>query len=380
MRFLLFLFLAYSPAVSAMKIPQRLSEDSICAHDRCKRPDYKYELIADIQPGYQWNDAGGYCGSWASQRAILGIGAWISQQAVRDHTEGCGGHDEEILSCNIEEAWTNLKIDYEAFDYKRTEVPQTAAYFMWLKQQLVAGNIVAWMIMWDTQTYPIYNLTAPEGMYGHVEPVIGILSNHPLDDATVYDDDMVAHYTDGGVKTVYRVSDSSKCAYFSRVSLQEYIILHNFLSSPRQLISTLPCSWDGEGQPADCGDYSYGIGDPYGFGWAAKGFTPDIKQASAAPAFLHIQPWLSEPDTRSGEEPEALLGTLTATHLTEGVVYDIFRWDTVGEAFTYQDKYRKTNFTATSDKFVYIDSESFQSDGTTYYRVVRSESNNANKQ
>ena len=44
--------------------------------------------------------------------------------------------DEEILSCNIAEAWTNLKIDFEGFDYKATPLPQTKAYFQWLKQHL----------------------------------------------------------------------------------------------------------------------------------------------------------------------------------------------------------------------------------------------------
>ena len=47
-------------------------------------------------------------------------------------------------------------------------------------------------------------------------------------------------------------------------------------------ISTLPCAWPGDGQPADCGNQSYGIGYPYGFGWAAKGFTPDVKSGRAA--------------------------------------------------------------------------------------------------
>lgn len=335
------LFLLFLPVASAMKMPHWITESAMCADGLCEKPNLKYEQITDIQPGFQWGDAGGYCGSWASQRAILGIGAWISQQAVRDHTENCGGHDQEILSCNIDEAWVNLKIDYEAFDYEAAPLPQGVAYFKWLKQQLVAGRVVAWMIMWNGETFPIYNLTAPAGMYGHVEPVIGILSNHSLDDSTVYDDDVVAHYTDGGNDTIYRV------------------------------MSTLPCSWAGEGQPADCGNYSYGIGNPYGFGWAAKGFTPDVKQPMAMPASLHIDPWVSEPDTRSGEEPEALQGTLTATELTEGEVYDIYRWDTVGESFTYQDQYKKTSFTAVSDTHIYVDGESFQSDGTTYYRVVR---------
>ena len=69
--------------------------------------------------------------------------------------------------------------------------------------QLVAGHPVVWMIMFDDQKYPIYNLKPPAGMYGHVEPVIGIMSNHPLNDTTVYSDDVVMHYTDAGTKTVH---------------------------------------------------------------------------------------------------------------------------------------------------------------------------------
>jgi hypothetical protein len=99
-----------------MKMPAWVNESTVCANGLCEKPKMKYERIADVQPGIQWMDAGGYCGSWASQRAILSLGAWISQQVVRDHTENCGGHDEEILSCNIEEAWTNLKCAAHGLD------------------------------------------------------------------------------------------------------------------------------------------------------------------------------------------------------------------------------------------------------------------------
>ena len=329
-------------SLSEMKMPHWVNVSLICADGLCDKPDMKYERIAPIQPGYQWDDAGGYCGSWASQRAILAKGAWVSQQQIRDHTSPCGGHDEEILSCNIAEAWTNLKLDFEAFDYKSTPLPQTDAYFKWLKKQLASGYVVAWMIMWSGQRYPIYGLTPPEGMYGHVEPVIGIQSNHPLNDSTVYDDDVVVHFTDGGVNTVHRP------------------------------ISTLPGKWAGPGHSAHCGfRHQYCIGFPYGFGWAMKGFAKDPKQSSAMPASLRIDPWKSEPDTRSGEQPEALKGTLTVTELTAGATYDVYRWDSVAEAFTYSDKYKRTSFTATTSSYVFADDTSFQSDGTTYYRVVR---------
>lgn len=324
---------------SAAALPRLFNESIICAGGRCEKPDLKFERIIPSQPGYQWGDAGGYCGSWAVQRATLPKGAWVSQQQVRDHTSNCGGHDSEILSCNIDEALVNLKIAYEGFDYESTPIPQTAAYFKWLKAHLAAGNAVAWMIMWDGQEYPIYDLTPPAGMYGHVEPVIGIQSNHPLDNTEVYDDDVVLHYTDGGLKTVHRV------------------------------ISTLPGKWAGEGEPADCGNFSYCIGNPYGFGWAVEGFAPE--HPSAMPASLRVDPWISEPDVRAGEDPEALKGTLTVTGLTNGTSYDIYRWDSVEDAFVdYGDDHKRATFNATTDTFVFADDKSFQSDGATYYTVL----------
>lgn len=346
--------LALGPRVAAALPPPVLSESSLCEGGLCEKLDMKYERFVDIQPGDQWGDAGGYCGSWASQRAFLGIGAWVSQQQVRDRTTHCntvlpnGGHDSEILSCNIDEAWKNLKIDYDAFDYMNTGLPQTAAYAQWLKKQLVSGYVVAWMIMWNGQHYPIYNLTPPAGMYGHVEPVIGIQSNHPLDDETVYPDDTVLHYMDAGIKTLHRN------------------------------ISSLPCKWAGVGTKADCGGFSYGISNPYGFGWAAKGFTQDPMAAVSARAVLKVDPWEREPDTRNGTDhsgcltcdPVPLTGTLTATKLSVGMTYDIYRWDSVEMAFTYIDEYKKTSFTATADKYVFFDNKTFWSDGTTYYRVI----------
>ena len=108
---------------SAAAMPLLYNESTICEGGACEKPDMKYERIATVQPGYQWDDAGGYCGSWATQRNLLAHGAWISQQQVRDHTTACGGNDNEILSCNIEEAWTNLKVSYEAFNAPASDKP-----------------------------------------------------------------------------------------------------------------------------------------------------------------------------------------------------------------------------------------------------------------
>jgi len=323
----------------AMTMPAGISEESICNDGLCDKADMPYERIQDVQAGYQWNDAGGYCGSWSIQRAALAKGAYISQQQVRDHTSPGGGHDNEILSTNIVEALDNLKLSYEGFDFQNEAMPQMPTYYKWLKKQLVAGNAVAWMIQWSGQKYPIYNLEPPAGMYGHVEPVIGIQSNHPLNDTNVYDDDVVVHLTDNGLSTVHRP------------------------------LTSMIGKWGGLNKAADCGTYRYCMG-PWGFGWAIKGF---VNNRHSQPAVLHLSPWQSEPDTRSGKAVIAIKGTLTVSDLAVGGSYNIYRWDSAHDAFTYTNDFLSTSFQATNSSFVYEDPRSFQSDSTTYYGCVNAQ-------
>jgi len=325
----------------AMRMPIDVDESSICEQGNgqtCKYEPMKYERIIDVQPGFQWHDAGGYCGAWSIQRGAMAKGAYISEQQVRDHTSPGGGHDNEILSTNIDEALRNLKISAEGFDFDERPLPQMPAYFEWLKRHLANGDPVLWMIMWNNRTYPIYNLTAPAGMYGHVEPVIGIQSNHPLDNTTVFDDDVVLHYTDNGIQTV------------------------------RRRLTSMDASSAWDGRRADCGSSPYCMG-PYAFGWAVHGFLDD---AVALPASLRIEPSNSEPDTRNGEHPGPLNGTLHVSGLTVGISYDIYRWDTVEDAFAYDHRFKKTSFRAEDIAFIYEDSQYIQSDGTTYYKCVPS--------
>merc|ERR1711935_173528 len=327
--------------VQGMRMPIGVNEEVICAGGRCEGGAAPYERFADAQPGYQWDDAGGYCGSWSVQRATMARGAYISQQQVRDATSPGGGHDNEILSTNIAEALNHLKLKFHAFDFENEPLPQLPAYFKWLKSQLAGGNPVAWMILWNTQKNPIYNLTAPAGMYGHVEPVIGIQSQHPLDDTRVYDDDVVVHFTDAGTSRGYRN------------------------------LTSMQGSWGGPGQPADCGDYGYCMG-PYGFGWAIHGFQ-DPNDATYIPTALHIEPE-DEPDTRSGLKPIKLVGTLHISELTVKSYYDVYRWDHTADAFTYTTEYKMGTFQALKTTFSITDKVPFMSDGTTYYRVIPSRS------
>merc|ERR1719313_2487285 len=50
----------------------------LCNSSVCEQPSRKYTKMLPVQPGFQWDDAGGYCGAWSFQRTVLAKGAYIS--------------------------------------------------------------------------------------------------------------------------------------------------------------------------------------------------------------------------------------------------------------------------------------------------------------
>lgn len=307
----------------------------------------KYELLFNTQPGVQWMRYGGYCGAWSIQRSAMAKGAWISEQQVRDHAKPGGGNDEEILAPNIDDALATLKIKAEGWDYANSPTPQVGAYLKWLKKKLVSGHAVVWMIMQPGEKVPIadapyVNQTIVNGLYGHIEPVVGILSNNPLTDETVYDDDVVVHYTDADKNTYYRTMKS------------------------------LPGEWSEANPTPKCqvDDYSGCpcINKERGYGWAIEGF---VDAQEAMPLSLTVDNFGGEPSPRSGGKAIQMTGTLTATGLTKGTEYAIYRFNSVDEAFVYSDDKKITTFTATDETFVFKDPTTFSSFSATYYRCVK---------
>lgn len=269
-------------------------------------------------------------------------GAWISQAQVRAHTKHCAGNDNEILACNIDAALKSLKLKAEGFDYKHLPTPQADAYRKWIKAKIVAGHGVVWMIMQPGEQYPVYpDLPKNSSQYGHIEPVMGILSDHPLNDTALYDDDYVVHFTDADAHPYYRSMQSlpDNTKYTGNCRSSHY--------------TGYPC-----------------IYDQLGFGWAIEGFLDNGgNQFTIMPLSLTVDP-VNEPDIRTGSKPEALSGTLIATGLTAGTKYAIYRWGSVETAFDYSRPHSTHRFTATSDTEAYTDAESFASDSATYYRCI----------
>jgi len=210
-----------------------------CNASSCEQPSRQYSKILPLQPGVQWDQHGGYCGAWSVQRAALAKGAYISQQQVRDHAEAGGGHDEEILNTNIDGAFQKLHVKHENFEFNVLPTPQADEYLKFMKRQLLADNPVIWMVMFGLSSRPeagymMDNQT--NGIYGHIEPVVGIMSDRDFSDETVYDDDVFAYFDDSSKTTHYVTANKvpGKCDFGGRSTCRA--------SCPTGLLGQ--CLWD----------------------------------------------------------------------------------------------------------------------------------------
>ena len=161
----------------------------------------------------------------------------------------------------------------------------------------MGGSPIAWMIMLGSEQrpphYPVYP-GLPFGFYSHVEPVFGLYTNSEGEEWS--DDDVLAHGTNGNVHPYYRK--------FGKLT-------------------------DNLNFTGNCAKELY-LGDPcvyeqYGFGWAMQGVLDD---KPGLPLSLSVDAPL-EPDTRSGQSPVMLHGTVHVTGLTVGANYTLYRWNSV---------------------------------------------------
>eukprot|EP00930_Biecheleria_cincta_P035313 TRINITY_DN24292_c0_g1_i1.p1 TRINITY_DN24292_c0_g1~~TRINITY_DN24292_c0_g1_i1.p1 ORF type:complete len:364 (-),score=47.56 TRINITY_DN24292_c0_g1_i1:167-1258(-) len=325
----------------------------VCNSSLCQQPTRKYTKMLSMQPGVQWMQHGGYCGAWSVQRAALAKGAYISQQQVRDHAKFGGGHDEEILNTNIDGAFSRLRIRTEDFKFNVLPTPQSDAYLEFMKKHLLSDNPVIWMVMFGADSYPDPGYTMDNqtnGVYGHIEPVVGIMSNHPFTDEVVHDDDVFAYFDDASKQTLYVSANkvAGTCNYGGSQTCRA--------SCPAGFFGIGQCVWNQRG-------YIYAIQD-------------FLDERDAVPASLSISPFASEPYTRGGDKPIEITGTLTAKGLKAGSKYDIYRWGSAEDAFVYNDANKIATFIATKETHTFEDPTKFLSSSATYYRVVPASSIN----
>lgn len=311
----------------------------------------------------QWGDSGGYCGSLSIQATAMNFGAYISQAVVRKHAAPGGGHGDkthgyEILTTNIEGALQKLHLKYDAFDNSKYSAPMTKPYFQWLKSQLVAGHPVVWFIMCAGDGHDGGGAGGVAN-YDHIEPVWGIYSNHPLDDATVYDDDVIVHGADYGAKG----SQPGPSLYRTFASLPDDKKMAGNCAKAQPMYGRnefYPCV------PSDGNDWGYAI-----TGLADNG--NGSGDGATATISLSVDRF-DEPDPNGWwpQKPYSLTGTVKLAGLVAGTTYKLQRFDSVdgfGQAGGATPDQTYT-FKADGATHIFVDPNQFASDGVAYYRIA----------
>jgi hypothetical protein len=174
-----------------------------------------------------------------------------------------------------------------------------------------------------------------------------IYSNHSLSDPTVYDDDVIAHFSDQDVQTYYR-----------RLST-----LNDTLAMDGNCAAAVPGFGHNEMFPCFPTDVTYGL--------AVLGLNVSTSGAALPSVSLSTSGAAGEPNTRSGEPAVPLTGTLRVSGLTAGSKYVLYRYNgtdalPAGPPYSAGAEY-STPFTAKGAEWVYADPNPFSSDSATYW-------------
>jgi hypothetical protein len=340
----------------------------------CEQPLASFVRVQWEHPRVQWNINGGFCGSFSLQTLMMTHGAWLSEDLVRKANIGapCFGHgngpnsticqsakDIDCISSapegcevgpeNYAQTCKGLRLDCDIWDYTQPK-PQTTAYKAWLKSHLVKGTPIVWVPMLKgASNTPYGNRSCPGGgHFNHHEPVLGIGSNHSLNDSTVYDDDWLVHLSDENEKelvTYYRTFGS----------LEDGFEMHgNCEHSDPQRSCAYPCFFE---------QATYGI--------AAKGFN---RKGSTLPTSIDVDR-IEEPDSRDHQKPVPMHANVTVREVTAGRTYILYRFSGINSFPTsgVRGYESKVTFTPTSDVWQYRDPRTFLSNGAVYYIAARAD-------
>jgi len=303
-------------------------------------------------PGQQWNIDGGFCGAFSIQQCGLSVGAWVSQDLVRKANRDQTGIEHnmhgdktlgyEIVPINAAYTADHLGLQRDEWNYNNP-APQTKAYKSWVKGHLIKGECVVWFPICKGDSHNCYPGACPNGgEIDHVEPIFGIFSNHDLNDTAVYDDDWIVHDSDQDIEPYYRPFSTLE----DGLAMQGNC-LHAGSGFGRN--EMYPCFYE---------KVTYGLSI---LGLNVKGSIPVALQVDI----------VEEPNVRMGASPKPVHGTVTVSGLTAGNNYTLFRYNSTkalpaSPPFGTTAQY-STDFTASSDTWVYKDPKTFQSNSATYY-------------
>lgn len=180
-----------------------------------------------ITPFYQWNNNGGYCGEVSLIQAGMNQGQWLSQYQARlvcgtglsqSGPDGwCARHNSkpnynaQILLepagkgtsgrrpfASAQTCLSNARLVSTAYPalsgYRKPNMGVSGFqdYLMWIKAELIAGHQV---------TMGVLMADGDDAQYDHIVTVTGIGTNHAINDASYFGDDVLI-FDDHGLYTL----------------------------------------------------------------------------------------------------------------------------------------------------------------------------------
>lgn len=156
-------------------------------------------LINNIPSRYQWNSNAGYCGEVSLISAGLYYGQYISQYDARAIATKNRPQNKSQLLLGKNDAYAAAQMHLRAVEWDTQSEQNPNQFLVWVKTNVVKGYPVAIGIF--TNEYRFYNNSDPnagDDEYDHIVPVIGVESNHALNDPNYYGDDTII-FSDNGL-------------------------------------------------------------------------------------------------------------------------------------------------------------------------------------
>mmetsp|Transcript_43510 Transcript_43510/g.100121 ORF Transcript_43510/g.100121 Transcript_43510/m.100121 type:complete len:362 (+) Transcript_43510:118-1203(+) len=339
-------------ALAAISVDASDEEPGVCVEPGvCTPPPSAFSEVLPVKPRRQWMIDGGFCGAMSIQVAAMTHGAWLSQDLVRKantHGEGHGNPKQgyEVLPTNIAETAAALKLRFSVWDFLQPS-PQDFAFKAWMKSHLVKREPVIWFPICKGDDHLPYPGSSPNGgHFDHIEPVVGIGSQHTLSDTAVYEDDWLVHFSLHDFKPYYR--------YFNT--------LEDDLDMDGNCKHAQPGIGKNEMYPCISKSVTYGM--------AVTGLQIDVPTLRVT---LEVdQP--EEPVVRIGDAPVDLNASVTIWGLEVGKRYALYRYNSTASLPTAALDIgfeHKTYFLGPAEVWTFKDPNPIRSNGVAYYVAVR---------
>jgi hypothetical protein len=290
-------------------------------------------VLLDIPVRFMWGWTGnvnGYCGETTIQMAGLYYGNWFSQEQVRY----AAGNAEVIIDVNAHTAIGNLFMTFQRWDINKQKQPQGQNFLKWSAAQLDSGSPVMFG--------GYLKQKGGDADFDHVMPFLGYEADKSGKITAMYYDDLYSTE----VRTLDNPSDVTTRKQCSTSS------------TPKQ-------------------PFDYCVPSQYDSGVSITGIVDRAEETYRT--MLDVGRW-DEPDwgaeDKLHQKPVEMYPSAKISGLEAGQAYHLLRFDEAGAVpasnFIAGSWAVKVDFVASGTEHTLTGLDSIMSDGTYFYRTVRS--------